>query len=108
MLTMHEPLALVEAELTNVLGYQLPPVLERHGGSKKDVAARDDDSARTNMSPEAALRALAALCRGNARIAEATVVEGSLPRVVALVGGARGGAAPSCAPRAAAGASAAP
>ena len=55
----HRYLALVEAELTNVLGYQLPPVLERHGGSKKDVAARDDDSARTNMSPEAALRALA-------------------------------------------------
>ena len=58
-------------------------------GAGEAAARRDTEDQFVRIS---ALRALAALCRGNARIAEATVVEGSLPRVVALVGGARGGA----------------
>ncbi|CAH0375560.1 unnamed protein product [Pelagomonas calceolata] len=58
-------------------------------GAGEAAARRDTEDQFVRI---AALRALAALCRGNARIAEATVVEGSLPRVVALVGGARGGA----------------
>ena len=61
-------------------------------GAGEAAARRDTEDQFVRVS---ALRALAALCRGGwrgSRVAEATVVEGSLPRVVALVGGARGGA----------------
>ncbi len=56
----HRHLALVETELTTVLGYQLPQLLDGYeNGTKTRKWTQNDDSIRTNVSPEYALRALA-------------------------------------------------